>query len=131
MERCQLRNVFKVIGTNEDWVNASELREGLQNLQIHLSDEKFDRLVSLIDTNDNGRIEFIEFEELIFGSTQAEVASLYSVTSIYFTQFASNASRRRLLDCAIPLPFVSLPVSLMFSHSPLHNSHSMCMMNCM
>jgi len=72
MERSQLRNVFKVIGTNEDYVNAEELRDGLQNLKIHLSDQKFDRLVSLIDTNDNGRIEFIEFEELIFGTTQAE-----------------------------------------------------------
>jgi hypothetical protein len=66
MDRSHLRQMFKVDGA--DWVKLEDLRNGLRNLQIHLSDERFDRVVDLVDTNDNGRIEFIEFEDLVFGS---------------------------------------------------------------
>lgn len=70
--RMQLRDAFQQFDRNNDGViDERELRKGLARLNIGLSAQQVEDLLAVIDRDDNGRVDYSEFEQQ-FGDRPGE-----------------------------------------------------------
>jgi len=69
---ARMRQVFRSFDRNGDGkIDASELKAAFEQMRQHLSDDEVQRMMSMIDTQHKGYIDYEEFIAKMFGNQQA------------------------------------------------------------